>query len=140
MFLGLQTLMIIVAIVRVAGCRIANTFDIPWLMIWQHIEASLSIATMSLAAFKSFYVANRRQRSNSYLNRWDTISETNERKDTIVIGEEEFELCKNDREIQEGKQRPTVVFENFQGVSKKLDDDWPLRGNPNTQNHSFLSL
>lgn len=140
MFLGLQTLMIMVGIIRIAGCRMANTVDIPWIILWQHIEASLSIATMSLAAFKSFYVATRRQNTNSYMNRWYTRSGSNEKKGTVVVREEEFELCKNAHEVQNEKQRPTTADRGVRNESTKLDDDWPLRGSPNLNEHSFLSL
>ena len=113
-FLGLQTLMILVAIVRVAGCRMANTLDIPWIMLWQHIEASVSIATLSIAAFKSFYVSNQRQKGLSYRNGMDFRSRTPGTRTTVMLEEGEFEIYDDEPQSNAEKEWPLVTVKSME--------------------------
>ena len=87
----------------------ANTLDIPWIMLWQHIEASVSIATLSIAAFKSFYVSNQRQKSLSYRNEMNFRTRTPGTRTTIILDEGEFEIYNDEPQNSEKKDWPLVT-------------------------------
>lgn len=53
-FLCLSIFMIIIAIMRASGLLRSNrTIDVQWEVFFQHIEASVSVTTVSLTAFRS---------------------------------------------------------------------------------------
>lgn len=45
--------MIIIAIVRISGSLIKNTFDIVWVLFWLQVEGAVAIMMVSLTAFRS---------------------------------------------------------------------------------------
>lgn len=56
--LCLSLVMIIVAIVRIAGFRtIAGEVDIVWLAFWQQQESSIAVMVVSISAFRALFVA-----------------------------------------------------------------------------------
>ena len=53
-FLCLSICMILIAIVRISGQRLGNSnMDVQWELFFQHVEASVSVITVSLTAFRS---------------------------------------------------------------------------------------
>lgn len=54
LFLCLSICMIITAIVRISGLRLSNkSIDVQWEVFFQQVEASVSVITVSLTAFRS---------------------------------------------------------------------------------------
>ena len=45
--------MIIIALVRVSGFIIKNTFDLVWVLFWHQAEAAVAIIMVSITAFRS---------------------------------------------------------------------------------------
>ena len=45
--------MIIIALVRVSGFIIKNTFDLVWVMFWHQAQAAVAIIMVSITAFRS---------------------------------------------------------------------------------------
>lgn len=59
--LCLSLVMIIVAIVRIAGYRTINgEVDIVWLAFWQQQESSIAVMVVSISAFRALFVARSR--------------------------------------------------------------------------------
>ena len=56
--LCLSIIMIVVAVVRMAGIRLANDrVDIVWLVFWQQQESSIAVIIVSLSAVRALFVA-----------------------------------------------------------------------------------
>jgi len=62
-FLSLNLFMAVTASVRVSGLKFHGTFDEVWLFLWQQIEACVAVATISLTAFRSVFVASATSRA-----------------------------------------------------------------------------
>jgi hypothetical protein len=59
LFLCLSVVMVVVAIVRIAGTHLHDgSLDIVWLEFWMQQESSLAVIIVSCSAFRSFFVAN----------------------------------------------------------------------------------
>lgn len=56
-FLCLNGCTIIVAIIRISGVYYHGTFDKPWFLLWQQVEACVAVTMISLTAFRSIFVA-----------------------------------------------------------------------------------
>lgn len=56
-FLCLNIVMAIIAIVRVAGIRHSGAIDYTWIFFWQHIEVCVAVSMVSLTAFRSLFVS-----------------------------------------------------------------------------------
>ncbi|KAL9594312.1 MAG: hypothetical protein Q9219_007106 [cf. Caloplaca sp. 3 TL-2023] len=69
-FLCLNICMIIMAIVRVSGIRYRGVLDLTWTFMWQHIEACVAIAMLSLTAFRSVFVASKPNANNNRASPW----------------------------------------------------------------------
>ncbi len=55
--LSLSIVMVIVAIVRVAGVRLqSGDVDIVWLAFWQQQECSIAVSTFAITAFRTLFV------------------------------------------------------------------------------------
>ena len=55
-WLCLSIVMVLVAIVRIAGIKLTNgEVDIVWLAFWQQQEASISVIMVSVSAFRSLF-------------------------------------------------------------------------------------
>ena len=68
-FLCLNALQGIVAIIRMAGIKSRFGLDHTWNDFWQQLEVSTAISMISLSAFRSFFISERsraRQRRNRY--------------------------------------------------------------------------
>ena len=61
-FLCLSIVMIILAIVRVAGIHYGATFDNSWIYLWQQVEACAAVTMISLTAFRSVFIPNTRKK------------------------------------------------------------------------------
>lgn len=70
LFLCLQVVMAIVALVRVSRIVLDSTFDVVWVILWQLIEAYVAIITVSLTAFQSVFVSDGTQRSPASQKTW----------------------------------------------------------------------
>jgi hypothetical protein len=58
-FLCLSVVMVVVAIVRIAGVLLHNgNIDIVWLAFWMQQESSIAVIMVSSSTFRSFFVAN----------------------------------------------------------------------------------
>ncbi len=66
-FLSLNLFIIIIATIRVPGLKFHGTFDIIWLLIWQHIQACVAVIMISLTAFRSVYVSSQTSRAHKEL-------------------------------------------------------------------------
>ena len=62
-FLSLNLFIIIIAAIRVPGLKFHGTFDVIWLLIWQHIQACVAVIMISLTAFRSVYVSSQASRA-----------------------------------------------------------------------------
>lgn len=62
-FLSLNLFMAFTASVRVSGLKFRGTFDEVWLFAWQHIEACVAVAMISLTAFRSVFVGSEALRA-----------------------------------------------------------------------------
>ncbi|KAI9703713.1 MAG: hypothetical protein M1836_007483 [Candelina mexicana] len=62
-FLCLNLFMAITASVRVSGLKFHGAIDEVWFFFWQHIEACVAIAMISLTAFRSAFVASQSSRT-----------------------------------------------------------------------------
>jgi hypothetical protein len=59
LFLCLSLVMVIVAIVRIAGINLrGGNVDIVWLAFWMQQECSIAVIMVSSSAFRSFFVVN----------------------------------------------------------------------------------
>lgn len=57
LFLCLSLIMVIIAIVRVAGIKLSGgNVDIVWLAFWMQQECSIAVIMVSSSAFRSFFV------------------------------------------------------------------------------------
>lgn len=56
-FLSLNVWMIIIACIRVAGLHLHGYVDVTWLFLWQQMEASIAVVTISLTAFRSIFTS-----------------------------------------------------------------------------------
>ena len=65
-------LMAITACVRISGVDFRGRFDEVWLFAWQHIEACVAVAMISLTAFRSFFVGHEsvQARQDLVRRRW----------------------------------------------------------------------
>lgn len=57
-FLSLNVFMAITACVRVAGLSFRGRYDELWFLVWQHIEACVAVAMVSLTAFRSAFISS----------------------------------------------------------------------------------
>ena len=57
-FLCLSVVMIIVAIIKVAGVKYYGSAELTWGALWQQIEACAAVSMISLTAFRSVFVSN----------------------------------------------------------------------------------
>lgn len=63
-FLSLNLFITIIAAISVPGLNFHGTFDMIWLLIWQHIQACVAVIMISLTAFRSFYVSSQASRAH----------------------------------------------------------------------------
>lgn len=62
-FLCLSVVLIIVAIIKIAGIRSAvDSFDLVWEMFWQQVEACTAVSMVSLTAFRSIFLSKKQKR------------------------------------------------------------------------------
>ena len=59
-FLSLNLVMTLTAIIRRSGFKYRGTFDTVWLFTWHHIEASVAVIMISITAFRSIYASSQR--------------------------------------------------------------------------------
>ena len=56
-FLCLSILMIILAIIRIAGLRYHDSVDLSWNHFWFHLESCTAVTMLSATAFRSLFVS-----------------------------------------------------------------------------------
>ena len=97
-FLGLQFFIIAIAIIRAGGYRLNGNgpFDIPWVIFWQQGEACVSVAMLSLTAFRSYFVSSKARQSQPLHLRW--YSSQLERLAKRAKASEEESTCLNSLE------------------------------------------
>ena len=139
-FLSLNLFMAFTASVRVSGLKFRGTFDEVWLFAWQHIEASVAVAMISLTAFRSVFVAadaSRAQRESPKKAWYSSSIEAIRRRRARQNSDEEATkglpsipgatLTGMRTFIQGGHH--TEMSENSTGSTTTYDgevDDWPL--------------
>ena len=71
-WLCLSLVMVVIAIVRISGIKLAGgSVDIVWLVFWQQQESSVAVIMVSMSAFRSLFVESGRAAGLKYpANRW----------------------------------------------------------------------
>jgi len=75
-WLCLSLVMVVIAIVRISGIKLAGgSVDIVWLVFWQQQESSVAVIMVSMSAFRSLFVesggaAGPRRHPKYPANRW----------------------------------------------------------------------
>ena len=69
-FLCLNIVVALIAIVRVSGIRYHGNIDYTWIFFWQHIEVCVAISMVSLTAFRSLFVTTKRQAAAIKVRPW----------------------------------------------------------------------
>jgi len=76
LWLCLSIVMVVIAIVRISGIKLAGgSVDIVWLVFWQQQESSVAVIMVSMSAFRSLFVesggaAGPRRHPKYSANRW----------------------------------------------------------------------
>lgn len=106
-FLCLSICMIITAIVRVSGLRLGNIMiDVQWEVFFQQVEASVSVITVSLTAFRSLLGLKAR--------------ESREKKQRVWYSYQRIILLKKGRKTSDselrGDQLPSIPSATMTGM------------------------
>ncbi|KAL9124081.1 MAG: hypothetical protein Q9217_006554 [Psora testacea] len=145
-FFSLNLFMAVTAGVRVSGLHIGGSFDVVWLYVWQHAEACVAVAMISLTAFRSAFVESQSSRARKegakrpwYSGKVDAIKRT--RQQRAVHGGEIQELPKIPSATLTGMRtmieagRPIQASHHLTSSSLTPDDEleeWPLSHNQGT--------
>ena len=110
--LCLSTIMIVVAVVRMAGIKLANDrVDIVWLVFWQQQESSIAVIIVSLSAVRALFVAHehpRKPRKHSF-NDWKR-----------GIHRQRLGSTTNEQETNELASLPRVPSPTLSGMSSAI--------------------
>ena len=117
LWLCLSVVMIIIAIVRIAGIKFAvNSIDIVWLAFWQQQESSIAVTMVSMTAFRSLFVESigataPRRHPKFAANGWRTRLV----RRALASGNERYEM-------ERGAGLPQIPRATLTGMSATIRD------------------